>query len=301
MNIAFNINSLGLYGLGNTLSSLIRNCSSVNQLKFWFLCAYLTKHEKDKIIKHLKSEGFSGVYNFIDFDPISIFGKFRSLHGDWTVYGRLLLPEIIQEDSVLYLDSDLIIETDVLAISNFNFEKFSLAAVESGVLRTALENRFYINMLGLSPDLSSFNSGVLLFNLKEWRSKNIKQDWMRIAESYPMELLSADQSLLNAVFAGNFAKLPPEFNCPWYAQESKPSVSKKMIIHFVGSPKPWDPLGFIIHRGYNTWKKYLHPNWRSNSFPITYLELKRVWAIRRSYAKVIREKIRGVIKFTTYN
>lgn len=89
MNIAFCINRLALIRLGVTVSSLIRNCSDSKQITLWFLCAGLLKEDKSNIEQLLANEGFQGKQHCIDFDSVAHFGSFRSLHGDWTPYGRL--------------------------------------------------------------------------------------------------------------------------------------------------------------------------------------------------------------------
>lgn len=292
MNIAFCINQLGIVGLGVTISSLIRNCSNPNMLKIWFLCAGLTSKEKNKIISLLKSENFNGDYEFIDFDPLTHFGTFSSLHGDWTAYGRLLLSDFIYADQVLYLDSDLVVELDVLQVKDFNFNGYALAAVGGGRFRYTLGHKFYIKKLGVSPDIEYFNSGVILFNLKEWRRNNIKEKCLLIANRYPLELPSHDQSVLNLFCLGKFARLPEYFNCEWLAHLDKPEVSSKMILHFVGSPKPWDPFGFVLNNGYSTYRKYLDPEWHSAFGGYNSAALGRAWNIRRSYLRCISSRIR---------
>jgi len=292
MNIAFCINRLGIIGLGVTISSLIRNCSKQGSLKIWFLCACLTPKEKNQIIKLLKSEHFSGNYDFIDFDPVFHFGTLSSLHGDWTAYGRLLLSDFIYSDQVLYLDSDLVVELDVLEVEDFNFNGHALAAVGGGRFRYTLGNKFYINKLGISPDVEYFNSGVLLFNLKEWRRSNIKERCLLIANKYPLELPSHDQSLLNLFCLGNFAKLPECFNCEWLAHLDKPNVASRMILHFVGSPKPWDPFGFILNNGYPIYREYLNSEWYAAFGGFTSSALGRAWNIRRSYLRCISSRIK---------
>ncbi|NEU67447.1 glycosyltransferase family 8 protein [Spirosoma agri] len=291
MNIAFCVNKLGLIGLGATICSLIRNCSNTRELKIFILCNSLSIYDKDAISKLFDKERYLGKHSFISINPDLTFGQFRSLHGDFTPYGRLLLGDLINESMVLYLDSDLIVEVDVLGIRNFNFNGRILAAVEAGQLKTALENKFYVEKLALSPQLSSFNSGVLLFNLDRWRSENVKEKCLNMARQYPNDLLSCDQSILNGLFAGNFEQLPPAFNCPWYAGSTKPDVSDKMIIHFVGSPKPWDIFGILTHNGYYKWQQYLSEDWSSSFKKYSYNELKRAWKIRRSYVKLIVNKI----------
>lgn len=294
MNIAFCINQLGMIGLGATISSLIRNCSNQSSLKIWILCAGLAQCQKKQIIKLLQRESFSGDYHFIDFDPVGYFGSFSSLHGDWTTYGRLLLADLLDCDQVLYLDSDLIIELDVLEIKDFNCNGYALAAVGGGSFMHTLGNRFYINKLGISPNVEYFNAGVLLINLKEWRKDKIKVKCLSIASQYPLELPSHDQSLLNIFCSGNFAKLPHRYNCEWLAHKRKPEISGKMILHFVGSPKPWDLMGLMFHNGYSMYRKYLDPEWNAVFGGYSLSALARAWNIRRSYVRSISSRIRGV-------
>jgi lipopolysaccharide biosynthesis glycosyltransferase len=293
MDIAFCINRLGLIGLGGTLSSLIRNCSDHSRLKIWFMCAGLSNLEKNQVSRLLKAEKYLGTYEIIDFDPLVHFGSFASLHGDWSAYGRLLLADLLNEDQVLYLDSDLVVEVDVLEVEDFDFKGYILAAVGGGKYKYSLGEKFYINKLGISPDAEYFNSGVLLLNLQEWRLRNIKEECLRIARQYPMELPSHDESLLNIICAGNFAKLPSTFNCAWEAAQPKPKVADKMIMHFIGSPKPWDPLGAMLHNGYRNWFEYSDSEWSTFFHRLTFAELVRVWHIRRSYVRCIINRIKG--------
>lgn len=290
MNIAFCNNRLGLVGLAVTLTSLIRNCSDASQLKIWFLCAGHTEKDKLNIERLLKREKYQGSFCFIDFDPYATFGSFRSLHGDWTSYGRLLLVDFIDEDRVLYLDSDLVVEEDVLAIDRCEFYGHFLAAVGGGRFKYTYGNKFYTENAGLDPDLEYFNAGVILLNLHEWRRQNIKERCLEIARRFPMELPSVDQSLLNIVCAGDFAKLPASFNCEWTPRGERPAVSAKMIFHFIGSPKPWDPFAFLIHNGYQTWQGYQTSNWVSRMGTFTTADIRRTWNIRRSYFRSVRDK-----------
>lgn len=295
MNIAFCINSKALRGLGVTLSSLLRNCSDSKQLQLWFLCAGLKDEDKKQIINLLNVENFLGLKYFVDFDPKTHFGTFNALHGDWTTYGRLLLPEIVDGHRVLYLDADLVVEVDVLMLESFPLNGFAIAAVGGGYFKNALGRNFYIEKLKLSPDLEYFNAGVLLLNLKVWRTRNIKEKCLDIAREFPQELPSHDQSLLNIYCSGNFAKLPSYFNCSWLADQPRPNVANKMILHFVGAPKPWDPFSFLLHNGYREWKKYWHRHSALGQRKISISELPRLWHIRRSYARCMYKKL----KFTT--
>jgi len=294
MNIAFCINRLALKGLGVSLCSLIRNSSNPGKLKFWFLCSNLIIKDKEAIAQLLETEGLPESYTFIDFDPEEEFGKFPSLHGDWTTYGRLLLADYICEDQVLYLDADLVVELDVLEVEAFEFDGNLLAAVGGGKFKYTLGNRFYINKVGMLPDLEYFNSGVLLINLRKWQLENVKNKCLKIANEYGQDIPSNDQSLLNIICAGRFSKLPQAFNSEWIAYQPKPDISNKMILHFAGSPKPWDPLAFFLHNGYCTWKTYLSPEWKTNFSRYSGEDYKRTWKIRHSYFRTINNRLRSL-------
>ena len=288
MNIVFNINSLGLEGLEATVSSLIRNCADSTKLTIWFLCADFKSNNKGDIINLLAEEGFKGRSEFIEYNPRKLFGHLRPLHGDWSAYGKLIIANYVDGNSALYLDSDLIVMVDVLSLSNFEFQGALLAAVCGSTIEHVLDKDFFIQRLNSPLNQKYFNSGVVLFDLKRWRETNVDEYWKTLANKYPNELTSHDQTLLNATCGGNFAHLPFNFNNPWYPGSKAPDDSSKSIIHFVGSPKPWDMLGSIIHKGYPTWSSYTTGAWKNKYGQLSMDKLRRSWKIRKSIARHLK-------------
>jgi lipopolysaccharide biosynthesis glycosyltransferase len=286
MNVAFCINRLAMIGLGVTINSLLKNCSNPKLINYYFFCANLEEEDKFNIRKLFFSYDVDTI-QFIDFDSKNEFGFLKSLHGDWTTYGRLLIPDYVQGDYCLYLDADLVVELDILEIDNFYFNNYAIAAVYGSDIIFALEYDFYINEIGYSENTSAFNAGVLYFNLKKWRLENIKQRCLDFGRKYSNNLLSADQTILNGLFAGQFAILPPSFNCAWYCYGYKPTVASKMILHYVGSPKPWDIFAKCFHKGYAEWNSYLTIQWRNKYEQYTLADVKRLWEIKKSYTKLI--------------
>lgn len=290
LHIAFTINSLGLEGLGATLTSLIRNCSDSSSLQLWFLCSGCSLKEKESIRRLVSQETFNGKLNFIDFDAKKEFGHLRSLHGDWSSYGRLLIPDLVPADSVLYLDADLIVLVDVLRLHDFNFGSQFLAATPGGKVKYALEREFLNQKLGIDPEADYFNAGVLFMNLKEWKRQNVQQQWKAVARAHPNDLLAVDQTLLNAICSGNFAHLPIYFNNAWCPGDGKPENALQSIIHFVGSPKPWDLFGKTVHQGYKTWKEYSTVSWNQQYNRLNWRKMVRTWKIKNSILVKVRRK-----------
>ncbi|MDS8186427.1 glycosyltransferase, partial [Streptococcus pneumoniae] len=71
-------------------------------------------------------------------------------------YARYFIPEYVPEDKVLYLDSDLIVNTSLEKLFSICLEEKSLAAVKD-------------------TDGITFNAGVLLINNEKWRQEKLKE------------------------------------------------------------------------------------------------------------------------------
>jgi lipopolysaccharide biosynthesis glycosyltransferase len=291
MDIVFNVNQLGLVGFGATLTSLLRNCSNSSSLSIWILCSGVNSNDKENIKGLLELEYYEGMLEFVEFDARATFGHLRSLHGDWTGYGRLLIADHVVSDYALYLDADLIVLLDVLNLREFPFNEDILAAVYGCEVSHALDNLFFIQKLNWPEDRGYFNSGVLLFNLKKWRSSNIQAKWKEIAEQYPGELVSHDQTLLNTVCEGKFARLPPVYNVEWLPGAGRPPDIQNSIIHFVGSPKPWDIFGSLIHQGFDTWKAYQVSFWEKKYGKLSLGKIRRTWSIKKSIVRHLHRRI----------
>ncbi len=291
-NIVFNINPLGLDGLEATLVSLIRNCSSPHDLKIWFLFNDFSNKQSGLIYQIFEALQFKGNFEVINYKASEYFGNLISLHGDYTTYGKLLIAKFIPIDTILYLDSDLIINLDVLALRIFDFKDNFLAAVSRSSIKWSLDRTFLINELNLPETQAYFNAGVLLLNLKKWREGNVTDKWKGISEKYPNELISHDQTLFNAICNGEFAKLPDNFNVSWHPKLIEPTQVENAIVHFIGSPKPWDFLGKFIHPGYNLWFSYQKVLNISKVKKLSLIYWVRTWKIRKSIYRASMQKKR---------
>ncbi len=279
-------------GLGATLVSLIRNCSERNYLKFWFLVSDLNEKYKNSIVKLLEEESFLGAIEFIPFDAKKIFGHMHSLHGDWTAYGRLLIPSKVktQNSKVLYLDADLIVNLDVSELFSKELNQ-PLGAVKGAEFKYILEKDFFLNELSVNESNYFFNSGVLLFNVKKWNELEMDIKVKEFGEKYGTNFRSADQTLLNGIFKGEYHFLDTKYNSPWYPNLNEYDPNEK-IVHFVGSPKPWDYFGTKLHKGRNIFLEYT-PKWWLNKYSrFSFEKLYRTYKIKNSIIRLIKNKIK---------
>lgn len=156
-------------------------------------------------------------------------------HYNNSIYGveanfRLILPDIVNEDNILYLDADTIINGNLNSIFSLKSD-YSLGAVSK-----LNQNSFYDHKkkIGLRKESKYFNSGVLLLNLKKLRINGLMRDALSLLRtntnfSYP------DQDSLNLVFENRYLRLDPVFNT---TSDIFEIIENPLIIHFTGPYKP---------------------------------------------------------------
>ncbi len=170
--------------------------------------------------------------------------------GRWgkAMYYRLLIPELIHEQKVLYLDVDIIVNRSIDALYDQNIDEEYAAAVEDLWADPVRRER-----LKMHPDSRYFNSGVMLINVKKWREDNIPEQIRDFLSSHHETLESPDQDALNAVIDGKWKRLPLKYNqydkhtgkdskafsASFTAKELGEAGAAPVIIHYVGGRKPW--------------------------------------------------------------
>ncbi|XP_067291860.1 glucoside xylosyltransferase 1 isoform X2 [Pseudorasbora parva] len=139
---------------------------------------------------------------------------------------RLFLPLVLQLDSVLYVDTDVLflrpVEDVWGLLSRFNRSHVAAMAPEHEEPRIGWYNRFsrhpYYGHTGV-------NSGVMLMNMTRIRGKLFRNDvsamdlkWadllMPLLQKYKLNITWGDQDLLNIIFHHNPESLLV-FACPW--------------------------------------------------------------------------------------
>jgi len=200
-------------------------------------------------------------------------------HISRATYFRLLLSDIIPStiDRGLFLDSDLVVTGSIKDLLTAEFkDKYLLANddpyyAEDSILR--------INRLG-APTSAYFNAGVLLINLKKWRSENVAGHLIRVAQDKMEQLLWWDQDVLNLYFFDKWDRFEARFNSINYTQKFDQAPT---IVHFAGKSKPWHY--FNNHPYKSLYWSYLRstPFWYQVPDDFTFLNVLR--KIKRRLSK----------------
>ena len=253
----------------------------------------LTPTEAADLRTTLEHTGRSFRLEVIPFEPSQHFGRLHRLHGSQMTYGRLLLPHLLPNHSrVLYLDSDLLIQTDLSRVFQTDMDGHALGAVATTTFTFSLD-RLLASANGIPGDAPHFNAGVLLFDLDQWRSHGLTEACLAFAADNSPLMQSHDQSALNIVLRNRFKRLSTSLNVcvePWN-EDSHPGAR---VLHFIGSPKPFDPGARWLHgqrRDFDVWLSRTAIGLKKPPFIRFIRGAKRLWSTRRSIARCLLNKL----------
>lgn len=201
---------------------------------------------------------FANVQSY--FDSLHLF---VNQHLSIETYYRLVVQDLMPEyEKILYLDSDMVSESDVAELYDINIGDCMIGAVKdidiAGQVKTNPEMRAYVmNQIGLNDPFEYFQAGVLILNLNAFRKNVTVHELLKIASE--KEWKCHDQDVLNHVCRGSVYYIPQEWNVlmNWQEQDrSREKILKKapatvyfewlesrkqpMVVHFAGYQKPWN-------------------------------------------------------------
>ena len=227
------------------ITSLICNKNPDTYYDIYIIAADLSEREIEKFYEFKGSN--SNIY--IIKESLKKFeGMYKYGHLTHATYLKFYLPDLIlNQDKVLYLDSDIIIQKDLADLFKINIEDYYVGAVKD-IKQT--DNNLNIK--------NYFNSGVMLLNLKLMRGNNTSTALMDIRKS--LKLTFMDQDCYNIFFDKKVKLLPVIYNCFYilllqhknkYTLEyinkcfgtnysSLNNIKRdSYIIHLAGDDKPW--------------------------------------------------------------
>jgi hypothetical protein len=177
----------------------------------------------------------------IDMDGLIALGIEPQAHVSIATYAKILIPKLVPKEFIkcLYLDIDTYIVSSLQPILDFPLNR--------AIAANQFENGEAKDLFG-THNATYFSAGLMLMNLKEWRSLGITDELIALISKFP-KLPRGDNDILNIYFRENWQPLPLSFNfmaeiaLNGHLHNNK--VSPK-ILHLVGSRKPWGKRGHTI-------------------------------------------------------
>ena len=256
MNILYASNNEYAPFLGISLYSLLKNNADVEYIDIYVLDNGIS----DKNILHLEkmTEQFHRKISFIDISNLEKRFCFQINSNGYniTTFARLFLSDLLPQnvDKVLYLDSDIIIQTSIKGLWDTDITDFLLAAIPEVYMPE--KKKAYID---LAKDDIYYNAGVLLINRRNWEKESLKKSFLQYYQKMSGSLLYNDQDIINHCCKGKITSIHPKYNFEpnvyyfpysymkkinkYYfsgsKQEYKEMIANPAIIHFLGDERPW--------------------------------------------------------------
>lgn len=240
-NIVFSIDNNYVAHLAIALNSLFQH-SSCKDFHIFILALNVSSFNKNNIIEWASS--FCDI-DFIDVTEASVKSfPINSSSISLATYLRLFISDLLPKEveKALYLDSDILVLSNIDQFYNKDLSNHALAAIED------IDNTDFFRKTNSTP---YFNAGVILFNISFLRKINFTQLAINFIAENKSHLKYHDQDVLNALL-GQFSILVPLkwnlLDCfywePPFIQkrrinELKDAKKHPAIIHFSGAVKPW--------------------------------------------------------------
>lgn len=242
------------------------------------ICHRNISEYNQRIAKNIVSSRKNIQIRFID--VTRNFERYKNVHIDrhltYETYYRFLVLDIFEGyDRVLYLDCDMVVNSDIAELFFIDMNDEYVAAVRDYdfIAGCAERKDFYsknvLKYINIGDYFDYFQAGVILFNLKMLRKKFSSEKLFKVALS--RDWWFHDQDVLNCLFNGHIKYLDDKWNVfsllekgsarenlitkvlpAKFAESYHKSVDMPCIIHYAGVPKVWNDTE--VDLGYIFWK-----------------------------------------------
>ena len=240
--------------------SMIENTSSCNNYDVILIESNVSEDNK-KILSAMVEDYQNITLRFYNAQElVKNYNLKANEHITTETYYRFLIQQVIPDyKKVLYLDSDMIINSDVAQLYNTDVDGYMVAAVRdaeflgniNGASKTI--KAYATEVLKMKNPYNYFQAGVLLFNETEMRKAYSLDQWLAFA-STPYKY--NDQDVLNIYCEGRVKYIDMEWNLITDCNHTRVSevivhapedikteyaraTANPKIIHSAGHIKPW--------------------------------------------------------------
>ena len=252
--IVYATNELYIPYLAVSIQSILENSNNNNNFNIYILHTSVSI-ETQKKVEHLQSTrlkiNFINVLKYISCNKKQLKTK---LHFTEEMYYRFLIPQLFKnQKKILYVDVDLVFNSNPQIFFDIDIEKFYLAATNDiGVLNKQSVFNSYVSSLNIKPT-NYFNSGMLIMNIPKLNQMNFYQQFLNIINQ-EKDFWFPDQDIMNIICKNNVLLLNYQYNFQWapylndihknnYPQKNYndyiTASNNPHIVHFTGSIKPW--------------------------------------------------------------
>lgn len=220
------------------MTSILVNKKEDEQIYFHIVDGGLSESTK-KMLSEIKNCTVS----FYSVDPKIFENYVKKDYYPVSMLYTMILPDIISVDRLIYLDSDMVVNSSLSELWQMPLEDNYVAAVEDA------NGKKYAKRYNLQDGSKFFNTGTMLINCVKWHENHIPHKAVKMSMENTGTNFCYDQTVLNQLFEGKVKFIDYKWNllyCPlnvWPTYEDriqyKNAIKNPSIIHYVGDFKPW--------------------------------------------------------------
>lgn len=225
--------------LAVTLQSIVEHSTEENYYVIKILCTNISEGNKEKINKYTK-DNIS--IEFVDLNYYIEKIKNKLYTRDYfsmTTYFRLFISNLYpQYNKAIYLDSDIVLLTDVAELYKEDIGDNLVGAVRDDIIQQNEVFQEYVEkVVGVSSYKNYFNAGMLIMNLDELRKNKFQEKFLYLLENVKYSVVQ-DQDYLNRICKGRVKLLDASWNVMPNATKDVNEDNIKLI-HYNYQYKPW--------------------------------------------------------------
>ncbi len=192
------------------IQSLIVNWAGSLPLRIYVVVHEVCEDYRERLLR-FRSESVSLELIDSDFDSSSLVDYYdKGSYVSATSMLKFCIPRLLpQDDTILYLDGDILIRKDLSPLTQIDVSDYYAAAVED---LAAVKSVKLHDLVGV---VRYFNSGVLLLNAKRFREEHLEEMMFALGLEHP-DYMCRDQSVFNKGFLEQVLWLSPEWNLMMY-------------------------------------------------------------------------------------
>lgn len=236
--------------LAVALTSIVAANRNAWPVEFHIIYAGMSEATRAKLTRTLPDGSAS--FRWLELDQVEA-GWLCNLppyNGSRMIYARFLIPAIFPEDTprVLYLDVDIVVMDALAPLWDTPLNGAILGAVTDGGVDPLLK-RGLLTERRVARVRDYFNAGMLLIDLPRWRCEQVSERARAYLERNP-DTFYHDQDALNATCENRWHPLPRRWNFqpqPDQRIDSLDAADRPAVVHFVSTPKPWDPRSLSVN------------------------------------------------------
>ena len=170
------------------------------------------------------------------------FPNIEGVHISEATYFRIFMENYLDNKipNIVYIDSDMICIKDptntiLQTIKELRKKDLLLAAKTESFVENTDDDRFE----RLEIDTKYFNAGLMIINYQKWQNEDVQKSLIKILKENFTKIVFWDQDILNMHVNGNHLELNEKLNMYAHSITTEVEDSDSLLIHYVGSKKPW--------------------------------------------------------------